>query len=95
MQEVATHLPSVSVSIKEAQSILQGFKNTVHSILERFHANTTSGARSEDNAPAKYFVARLNEGSVGVPVALFERTSENDSMLKPTYRMQRVILWEN
>ena len=95
MQEVATHLPSFPVSIKEAQSILQGFKNTVHSILERFHANTTSGARSENHIPAKYLVARLNAGSVGTPIALFERTSENDSMLKPTYRMQRVILWQS
>lgn len=94
MKEVATHLPAVEVSENEAKELLQGYKNTVRELLSRFHLSTTSGARSavRENFPARYFVARLTNGS---PVALFERTSESDSILKPTYRMQRVILWEN
>lgn len=90
MKEVATHLPYIIANEAEATELLQGYKNTVHSLLNRFYASITSGARSETTA--KYFAARLPNGS---PVALFERTSENDSILKPTYRLQRVILWKN
>ncbi len=85
MNEVATHLPSIEVSVKEAQEILQGYTKTVHALLGRINS-TLSG---------KYIVARLNEEPIGAPVALFERTSEKDSMLKPTYRLQRVILWQS
>jgi tRNA pseudouridine55 synthase len=97
MQKVATHLPSIEVSSTEAQEFLQGYKNTVQAVTERYHSRTlrTSGARStvnENNIPTKYFLARLANGS---PIALFERTSENDSILKPTYRLQRVILWQS
>ena len=85
MNEVATHLPTIEVSVKEAQEILQGYTKTVHALLGRINS-TLSG---------KYIVARLNEAFIGAPVALFERTSEKDSMLKPTYRLQRVILWQS
>ena len=94
LPEVATHLPSIEVPMAEAQELLNGYKKTVHLLIDRFYSSTTSGARSETTVlPARYFVARLSEGSIiGAPVALFERISEPDSISKPVYRLQRVIL---
>jgi len=81
LQEVSTHLKTVRVTPGEAGSMLQGQSRVVHSVIERF---TAAGA-------PKYFIARLENG---LPTALFERTSEAGSILPPTYRLQRIILWE-
>ena len=91
LKEVATHLPSVTVTETEAKELLQGYKRMVELIVSRF----TSGAQSKNDANLtfpgkwnskiqKYFIARIPNGA---PVALFERTETG-------YRLQRVILWQ-
>ena len=98
LKDVATHLPSIEVTPKVAIELLQGYTQTVHSVIERANLASmtpyelsTSGAGSENNShsPAKYVLVRL---STAEPVALLERTSESDSILNPSYRLQRVIL---
>ena len=80
--DVATHLQTLTVTEIEATAMLQGQPHAVYSVIEKFVSDTRNNPR--------YFIARMASGT---PVALFERLSEADSHLKPTYRLQRIILW--
>ena len=84
MNEVAAHLLTVTVTEGLAMSMLQGQARAVHEVIERFHAGSSGSS-------ARYFIARLESGA---PVGLFERTSEAESLLPATYRLQRIILWK-
>jgi tRNA pseudouridine55 synthase len=91
MKEVSTHLRSLVVTESEAASMLQGQSRVVHSVVERFVTLLQAEACAPAFAP-KYWMTRLENG---FPTALFERTSEAGSILPPTYRLQRMILWES
>lgn len=84
MNEVATHLSSITVTEGQAMAMLQGQARAVHEAIEQYHSNP-------HHSSTRYFMARLESGT---PVALFERTSEKDSLLPATYRLQRIILWK-
>jgi hypothetical protein len=91
LKEVSTHLRSLLITAEEAKSMLQGQSRVVHAVVNRFLAQMHAEALPPASAP-KYWMTRLENG---VPTALFERTSEAGSILPPTYRLQRMILWES
>ncbi len=90
LQEVSTHLRSLTVTPGEAGSMLQGQSRAVHAVIDRFVSQISVETQPPVSAP-KYWMTRLENGA---PTALFERTSEAGSILPPTYRLQRMILWE-